>query len=300
MSKPNSLIKSVLNNFPNREAIIKVLKNVYLFAVIFSIIFFKAHSQENYMDYAITDKNDTIYGLIRETGLNKIALYSKNQNPELDGIKFYENNLKHVNELRWNGTTFKYQAPVYDGIYQSNTIPQKKGYVTKSKGNFFSLTPKSPDYVVVENDTIYGEISNPILGKLILKNDENKKYKVKINDVKAYRFKNEVFVRKTKERVALFDDKIAFLKLLLTGNNTLYQYEVSSNQNLAMKNNIFSQNIFYFIENNNEMTLIRSINFKNKMRDLLSNDKIMLERLNNDEYSFENIYHIINYVNKKK
>ncbi|VXB55425.1 hypothetical protein [Maribacter litoralis] len=276
------------------------MKYIFFSVIIFLMVVSKTYSQENYMDYAITNKNDTIYGLLRESGINNIVLYSKNQNPELDGIKFYSNNLKGINEIRWNGKTYKYEAPVYDGIYESNIHSQKKGFITQTIGDFVNLTPRLKDYVVIKNDTIYGEISNPILGKLVLKSDRGNKYKIKVKDIKGYRFKNEVFIRKTKKRVELFDDKISFLKSLLTGKTKLYEYKVSKNKNLANDNNIFSQGIFYYIENNDGLTLIRHVNFKDKMRDLLANDKVMLEKLNNEEYRFENIYHIINYLNKKK
>lgn len=251
------------------------------------------------MDYAITQENDTIYGLIRESGINNIALFTKNTNPDLDGIKFYSNNLKKVKEIRWNDAIYIFQeSSKEDGIYSSPVNHNKKGFITKIQGNFINHSPRLKDYIISENDTIYGVINDRRMGKAVLKDDSNNKIKIDIENIKSYRHNNEVFVVKEKKRVELFDDKIAYLKILLDGPIKYYEYMTVSRNSADGE---FTPAIFYyFIENNDVLSQISPLNFKNKMRELLANDIEMLSKLNEGEYTFENIYHIIKFLNDKE
>jgi hypothetical protein len=147
------------------------MKNKRTFLILAFILPFFAYSQNEFLDFVIDKNNDTIYGTIRNAISKRSVLYEKNSNPEKDKIKFRSHKLRKFNKLRFNDKIYTYVEPSKeDGIYAGKTtriIP--KDSIAKRLGDFINIQKRQPDFVITNsNDTIYGKIKDPSLGKLQL------------------------------------------------------------------------------------------------------------------------------------
>lgn len=252
------------------------------------------YCQKEFLDYAITNSNDTIYGIIK-----KNVLFEKNLSPEKDGIKFYSHNLSKMKAIRFNDEIYFAQIKKEDGIYEALPLRDSIDYVWKTIGNFRSKKKKLKDFIVLKNnDTIYGQISSPIFGKQNLIESTNKKIKIDGETVKTYRFNNELFKFMEKEKVNLFDSKNGFLKVLTSGKINLYEYEYSNNNSNQSINN---QTKYYFAEKDNHLILLNSFmgNIKNKKKlvEICKDNEPLISQILDDTYELENIYLILKKYN---
>jgi len=280
---------------------IKIRKIVSLLLFILSCL---SYSQNEFLDFVIDKNNDTIYGTIRNVISKQSVLYELNSDPEKNRIKFHTHRLKKYKKIRFNDKIYTYVKPFnLDGIYaqkESNTISEDS--IINRLGDFVSIEKRLPDFVITNtNDTIYGKIENPIFGKLRLLDMSNKKIKVDKEQIKAFRHNNEIFEHKEKRKATLFDQKDAYLKLLLNGKVKLYEYEsYYTEQDLNINQSLNSPENYYYIEKDGELILINNLLHKKRLVELFSDNKELTSKILNKEYVIDNMYLIVKYYNEHK
>jgi hypothetical protein len=255
------------------------------------------------LDFIINKKNDTIYGTFKE-GINGKILYEKNSNLKKGGIKYYSHNLKNLKSLSLNDELYIYEKPNNeDGIY-SKTIKKSNDttkYVLKRIKDFLHTEIRLKDYVLTNtNDTIYGEIKNPFFGKSYLLENKNT-IKIEKETIEEYRYLNNVYRYLEKNKIDIFDNRNAYLKLIFNGNIKLYEYEklvANTNQNNSLITNEVKN--YYFISKNNVLYLLREINYKKTLSEIFADNPMLISKINEGEYTLENIYLIVKFYNDEK
>jgi hypothetical protein len=277
------------------------INQIIIFLFLLSSIY--SHSQKKYLDFIVNKKNDTIYGTFKE-GINGKILYEKNSNLKKGGIKYYSHNLKNLKSLNLNDVLYIYEKPNNeDGIY-SKTIKKSNDttkYVLKRIKDFLHTEIRLKDYVLTNtNDTIYGEIKNPFFGKSYLLENKNT-IKIEKETIEEYRYLNNVYRYLEKNKVDIFDNRNAYLKLIFNGNIKLYEYEklvANTNQNNSLITN--EVKIYYFISKSNVLYLLREINYKKTLSEIFADNPILISKINEGEYTLENIYLIVKFYNDEK
>ncbi|WP_218598764.1 hypothetical protein [Polaribacter sp. NJDZ03] len=280
------------------------MKNRRTYLILTFLIPVFGFSQNEFLDFVVTQKNDTIYGTIRNVISKRSVLYEKNSNPEKDKIKFRSHKLRKHKAIRFNDKIYTYVKPSKeDGIYAEKTkrtIP--KNSIANRLGDFINIEKRLPDFVITNNnDTIYGKIKDPTFGKLRLLDSSNAKVKIGKEQIRAFRFNNEIFEHKEKRRATLFDKKDAYLKLILDGKVKLYEYEYHYSQ-MDLNSGQYlnrSENYFY-IEKGNDLILINNLLHLKKLVEIFSENQILVSKILNKEYIIDNIYLIVKYYNENK
>ena len=266
------------------------------------MLFSKSYSQEQFLDYIVKQNSDTVYGTFRNYTKNKIYFYEKNINPESSWIKFRKHNLKKVTSFRLNDKIYTYKEPKHtDGIYATSEKDTNTDQWLKSSiGNFIHKEEKLPDYVVtIQNDTIYGKIHNPFLGKLYLSGKNDLIVKIDKDSIQTYRVNNEIFYYKEKEKVSLLDNKGDYLKLLVDDRIQLFEYKKTNNlHNNQAGANTRTKKIFYFIQTNKKLALVDNFLYKKSLKRLFGDNSELISKIEKDEYTLDNIYLIIKYYNE--
>ncbi len=274
----------------------KYRRKIFLLLFIIPIFGF---SQNQFLDFVVDQNNDTIYGTIR----NRKVLYEKNSNSERDKIKFRSHKLKRYRKFRINDEVYIYQKPKFeDGIYASKESNTSKDTIVKKIDDFINVQKRLTDFVITKTiDTIYGKIEEPIFGKLRLFDSSNDMIKIEKENIKRFRFNNEIFEHKEKRRATLFDDKDAYLKLLVDGKVKLYEYEYNYNQN-DLNSGLFLNEYknYFYIEIDNELILINNLLYKKKLAEIFSDNQKLVSKILNEEYKIDNIYLIVKYYNEYK
>ena len=156
-------------------------------------------------------------------------------------------------------------------------------------------------------DTIFQNISIPIIGKPFIKVRGNK-IKIDKDEINGYRYKNEIFELKRKPAIDLVDGNENFLRLLIKDKVTLYDYILERNAffnsyNDATYESQFNQFKHYFVEKNGELFYINPIKFSIKARELFSDCPEIMEKLSKSYYVYEDLYSMVilyNYYLKHK
>jgi hypothetical protein len=279
----------------------KINKIIFIIFISYSI---NSHSQKKYLDYITTEKNDTIFGTLRNDIIGGKVLFEKNPKFKRGGVKYYSRKLKKVKTIRFNDDIYIYKNPSDDGIYENpkeNIYNDTLNVIKTLNANFFNIKSRLIDYVVtINNDTIYGVIENPTFGKNYLINKNKVKIKIEKDTIKEYRYLNNVYQYFEKENINVFDSRKAYLKLLLNGKVKLFEYEyhfIQTGQNNVQINQV---DYYYYILKDNELILLRNIEYKKKLSDLFSDINHLISKINDDEYTLENIYLIVKYYNEEK
>lgn len=286
------------------RALILIMRKLKGFLILALTLPYFGYSQNKFLDFGITQKNDTIYGTIRYAISNRSVLYEKSSNHEKDKIKFRVRKLSKFKEIRLNDKIYTYEAPSKeDGIYaqiSTRTIP--KDSVVVRLGDFTNIEKRFPDYVVTTtNDTIYGKIKDPTFGKLQLLDASNVKVKINNDNIKSFRYDNAIFEHKEKERTTFFDNKAAYLKLILDGPVKLYEYEFQySHLDIITGGRVNTTGYHYYIEKENELTLISGMSYPKKLMELFADNEVLVSKIKNKEYVIDNIYLIVKYYNESK
>ena len=82
----------------------------------------------------------------------------------------------------------------------------------------------------------------------------------------------------------------------------LYEYEkqvIRSNPNNSLITNEVKKN-YYFISKNNILYLVRELNYKKKMYEIFADNPILISKINDGEYTLDNIYLIVKFYNNEK
>lgn len=278
------------------------MKKNSIFFVILLILPIISNTQNEFLDFIVDQKGDTIYGTVRNIISKRSALYEKINNG--DKIKFRTHKLKQYKTLRFNGDIYNYETPMtQDGIYEKETfrnIPDDS--IAKTLGNFVNVKKRLPDFIITNsNDSIFGQIKNPTLGKLYLDNGSNEKFKIDKDIIKSYRYNNEIYVCKEKRKATIFDDKKAYMKLVLDGDIKLYEYQNDvTDYNFNTIRQFRNTNKYFYIEKGNEIILLGEYLYKKKLAELFSENKNLVAKILNDEYTIDNIYLIVKYFNESK
>lgn len=275
------------------------MKQTQFILLSFCFMFSSTYSQKQYQDYIVNKKNDTIYGVIRNVPFDNRVLLEKNTDATNDKIAFYSHSLSKAKAFRYNDVIYVYEKPIRnDGIYAEKSKTKNDTTLKLFIGKFVNEQPKLPDYVVLlNNDTIFGTIHKPIIGKLYFTNTQKEETKIEAEKIKSYRYKNNLFRYMEKKRVELFDNKNAYLKVLYDGKIKLYEYEYSYEQGDLKGSSLASirQRNYFYIEKNNKVYLIRDLLHKPSLLDIFADNKILHNKILNEEYSIDNIYLIAKY-----
>ena len=267
---------------------------------------FLCYSQNEFLDFVIDQNNDTIYGTIRNMISKSSVLYEKNSNSENDKIKFRIHKLKKYKKIRFNDEIYTYVKPS-DVIYaEKDLILIPKDSISKKIGHFINIQKRLSDFIITNaNDTIYGIIKDPIFGKLRLLDSVNKKIKIEKEEIKIFRFNNDILELKEKIIVFLpfFRKDDAYLKLVLNGKLKLFEFDYYYNRELnvnsSLSNNRNSERHF-FIEKDNELIRINNLLHKKKLVEIFSENQILVSKILNKEYIIDNIYLMVKFYNENK
>ncbi|WP_282123083.1 hypothetical protein [Algibacter mikhailovii] len=283
-------------------------KNQRTILILVFILPFFGFSQNEFLDFVINQKNDTIYGTIRNVISKRSVLYEKNSDPERDKIKFRSHKLIKYKKIRFNDKIYTYVKPSNeDGIYAGKTtrvIP--KDSIAKRLGDFINIQKRLPDFVITnKNDTIYGRIKDPSVGKFRLLDSVNNKIKIETEKIKIFRFNNEILELKEKIIVVppFFKKDDAYLKLVLNGKLKLYEFDYYYNRQLNENNNTsVNQNWekLIFIEKDNNLIRINNLLHKKKLIEIFSENQKLVSKILNKEYIIDNIYLMVKFYNENK
>lgn len=241
------------------------------FLLFFIAVFQFSQAQNEFLDYAITTSNDTVYGLIKKKQLHFI----KKSNAMLSSI-----NLNDVKSIR------------KDDVVYFKTLKPKKYSKTYLK-DFISEKKTLQDYIVTtNNDSIYGDIKNPLFGSKYIKGKNNIRVNISKRDALSYRYKNQAYDLKKLDTSIVYVEKSVFLKQIIKGKVSLYTYKV-------LKNDVGSINptTFYIIEKKEKLYLISNSNYKQQLVDLFIDNNELVELIDNDFYTLGNIYLIVKMYN---
>lgn len=182
------------------------MKRYYFTSLFWVIISAYSFAQKIPQDYIFID-GDTIYGYIHGNNLKTYLV---------DNDNFTYHNLKKVDSFVYNKKKYKnITKQYYDGIYSSEEIDTS--FVEEFFINHSHKERRLPDYIVKENnDTIYGPIYQPIIGKSYLMHHSDK-IKITAKTVKSYRFDNKTF-----QRFKQIKKKGAFYEQMIVGPLSLY------------------------------------------------------------------------------
>ncbi|WP_372753075.1 hypothetical protein [Mariniflexile sp.] len=280
------------------------MENKRTFLILAFTLPFFTFSQNAYLDFGIDKNHDTIYGTIRNFISKRAVLYEKNTNPDEDRIKFRSHRLQKFKKIRFNDKIYVYvEPPKTDGIYTT----ERNRIITKDStaitlGDFINIEKRLPDYIVTKlNDTIYGEIKDPALGKLHLLDASNTKINIDKDSIKSYRLNNEIYIHKEKRKATIFDKNGAYLKLVLDGKVRLHEYEHHSKFFNFQTNQYEGRSITYFyIEKGQEILLLGEFLHKKKLAELFSENQNLVSKILNEEYIIDNMYLIVKYFNENE
>src|SRR5690606_5847370 len=249
-----------------------------LLYIIFAFSFNSIRAQEAgrsskyfFLDYIVTQNGDTIYGAVKEELLKTYLL--KMDEDKVGAFTRYE--ADKLKGYRYNGYVTTNKEPK-DGIYTG--LNAKKD---SSRGN-------EDDYLVKNNDTIYGDVYNPFLGSRYIISKQGKKIKFKGEVGLVYKTGQYIYEYRDKPKVETLDSKEDWLLLLYKGKDLkLYGYATGH------------QGTCYFIAKDKEMHLLRMDEDWLELLGRIFIDKPdVLNHFKSGFFGFENIYLAVRYYDE--
>ncbi|QEE51142.1 hypothetical protein FUA48_16660 [Flavobacterium alkalisoli] len=224
-----------------------------------------------FLDYVITKDGDTIYGAVKEELFKAYILKISN-----DGTGSY---------TRYEADNLKGYR--YNGYVTINKEP-KDGIYTGLKAKKDSLDSAQNDYIVKNNDTIYGDVHEPLLGSRYIIPKQGKKIKFKGEVGLVYKRGQYIYEYRDKPKVETLDSKEDWLLLLYKGKGLkLYGYATGH------------QGTCYFIEKDKEMHLLRmDEDWLDLLNKLFADKPDVLKCFKSGFLSFENIYLAVRYYDE--
>lgn len=224
-----------------------------------------------FLDYIITKDRDTIYGAVKEE-LFKAYLLKINNDETGSYTRYEADNLKGY---RYNGYVTTNKEPK-DGIY------------TGLKAKKDSLDNEQGDYLVKNNDTIYGDVYEPLLGSRYIITKQGKKIKYKGEVGLVYKTGQYIYEYRDKPKVETLDSKEDWLLLIYIGKDLkLYGYATGH------------QGTCYFLEKDKEMHLLRmDEDWLELLGKLFADNPNVLKYFKSGFLSFENIYLAVRYYDE--
>lgn len=258
------------------------------------------YSQTDFFDYLVTTENDTITGLFRGNYLI-----------DLNGEKHKLNKSKHL-VVKTNDFVYKlekinikeFNSIENDSLISFRAIDQKLVYLPNKSSFYIRFIDRElrKDYIVnINSDTIYGQIKT-INNKIITEKGES--IKIKPKSVKEYRKDGYCYYYKRKRKVTYDDDKSAYLKLIYDGRVKLYEYFLNTTLSVKTGSKISDNYTYYngysrfYIERNNQIELISNQRIFSIIKDILPENKELLEKIKTREFTYDDIYIIVKYFNE--
>ena len=252
-------------------------KTLLLYA--FFVFFFNAtcaqeangNSKYFFLDYVVTQNGDTIYGAVKEELLKTYLL--KFDNDKDQSFTRYE--ADKLKGYRYNGYVTTNKEPK-DGVYTG--LNAKKD----------TSMDNHDDYLIKNNDTIYGDVYKPLLGSRYIISKQGKKIKFKGEVGLVYKTGQYIYEYRGKPKVETLDSKEDWLLLLYKGKDLkLYGYATGH------------QGTCYFIEKDNEIHLLRMDEDWLELLSKLFTDKPdVLNHFKSGFLGFENIYLAVRYYDE--
>lgn len=252
-------------------------------------------AQNEFLNYVVTQENDTIYGRLR--GNKLLDSKGKKHKVNVKKIKAYQ---------------------LHDQLYRL-TLVENKGFFSdendslvgphefrrpllKDSSRYYVRNiqkDRRKDYIVTtKSDTIYGLIKTPFLGTLKLITDNDERYSIDGKSVSAYRSKGEQYYYKTKIRAL----KKHFLKLLYRGDQVklFVGKNISQVMNQALvkgtRNFDFSDyDYYYYIERNGKLEYILPQRFYQIIRRIMPENQELINKIKKREYTYHDIYLVVKY-----
>lgn len=152
--------------------------------------------------------------------------------------------------------------------------------------------------ITLSGDTVHGEIRKNF--KMEAENFRKVRHRVKKGmklssytpvKIKGYKIENDIFVSRS------FEDEDVFLKQLLTGSYNLYEAQVEIMQSTGI---VLEKS--YLIEKSSDKILVEVQNrkFKKQMIPLLIDNKDIVAKLEEKEYTYKNTIDMITIYNQSK
>lgn len=264
------------------------MKQIYILLVLAAGL--SGNAQSKFLDYMVTDKNDTIYGTIRHE-FNYVLYERKDMGAT--GIRFVQHSLKKAKALHYRGKNYFPKPKVSDPIYESKSTESDASMIKYKFNGFISKEPALKDYIVtLAGDTVYGAITFRPFDK-ILTSGNGQKYVVESDFVKGYRYQNRVFVLMDEATTGLFHDKKGFLEVILDGKAKFYEYTATNNDRI----NLNAAGAYYFVGKGKTLYLIEHYKAMQMLSEIFADNPALQKRILEGEFSYENIYLIVDYYN---
>lgn len=239
----------------------------FLLLLVLFFFGFHCYAQNDLLDYVVKD-NDTLYGAIRANGTNKRLWFYQRIKRDNGSTFIKEEKLKkkNIKTFRRNGKVYHYRD---------------KDYQTK--------IPVIPTYIVTtEGDTIYGEINTTLfMNKKYLLDDEENKYPVNPELVPSYSVDNKIY--------RLVDG--SYSRLILEGPVSLY-YFYQANTGGGMTMDFKADLSGVYIKKEREFQRVYNSGFLLVTRELFGDNLELMERIENKEFTYENIYLVTKIYNR--
>lgn len=261
------------------------------YSIFFILLSYFSFSQNRDKDFIVTHDNDTIYGVIYMNGLT-----GKNG-------KWYKIKDDYIKTFRYRNKVYQLEKVVYESIFSKETeigkgeissdsiINLNKGLIlfNNKKWMYVNRRKKSSDYIVTnKNDTIYGVIKKPKIGKAFLTSHKGIKYVINKRIANSYEFRGEIFHKKKVHSIGYPGKTTQFIKLLVKGRLTLYEYNEQWGDGIETR---------HYIEKNKKLKYISSRRFTLSMMSLISDNKELAKRLKNRETGYGNLYYLVKEYN---
>jgi len=266
--------------------------------ILILVISFTGFSQDkNFYDFIVTHENDTIFGKYQSSFG---AVTQSTKLIDLKG-KSYKIKEKKIKTIKKNGIIYdlintsiknfkSYGNDSLIRINQNDNLPILK----KEDLIFIHLIDRKlrNDFMVKLNkDTIFGSIKtgNSINEFVIGQN----KRKINSDSINYFRKNGFKYYYKLKRKINPYDKKGTFLKLIYDGKVKLFEYTT-----LVETGHSSLIETHYYIERNDELTLLNPYRFYRIISKILPENKKLLEKIKKREFVAKDIYLIIKYFNE--
>jgi hypothetical protein len=161
--------------------------------------------------------------------------------------------------------------------------------------DFISIRNRQPDFIKNHNrDTVFGVIKSPIFGSRYLKLNDNTTVKIDKKNTSSYKIKHIIYDSKTLDSTMVSVEKKVFLKRLIKGKLSLYEYRILRNDAGSV-----SPKTFYMVEKKGQLFIIPNSNYKQSLIDLFIENSALVDLIDDEFYRLENLYLIVKYYNTK-
>lgn len=258
---------------------------LFLFASVYG------NAQNKFLDYIVTDNNDTIYGTIRQD--YNYFLFERTAG---NTAEFKQHKFKNIKALRYWDKEFSRKPKRTDPIYEEAAVQAEGSAIYYHFLDFVSQTPALKDYVVpVSGDTIFGIVNDRAFDKVLI-SDSGEKFMIEKENVKGYRMRNRTFVLMDKQDLPQFGDKKVFVELLLDGKAKLYVHSVANNASI----NLGASGLYYMVYKDKELHFIEPEKASQLLSGIFADNAELQKKILEKEYTLQSIYLIVKYYNESK